>query len=225
MRHRLGLVAALLVLSGCGADLVQHAGAAPRRVAAPLYTPVALLDAVGAGQVEAEFRSTGRASGPSVLVRVTNRSATPLEIVLDRGTVLTGTTPGVQTMVVDRVLGTSMDDGHIAVDTDRILLDAGASREYVLSAYCLDWTLPHPPFDGRLSVTGRHADAQRVLDAARAAGGASQIAIQLAIWSVTNDITAADVEGRLTFTADDLARARQLLQAAGLDPAGRRLLG
>jgi hypothetical protein len=91
--------------------------------------------------------------------------------------------------------------------------EPGVEAEYAFEAYCLNFEKDNPSGSDRLLIEGRaQEEVVRILNVP----SSSIEGRQLAIWAVTDDISAADAREKFQATSADLAAARKILQSAGL---------
>lgn len=223
LRLRIILIAALVLAVSTGSVL----GAGPREAnarQAPLA--ISLAEAIDQKLVEAIFISNGAASGSSVVLSIRRTEALDLSITVRPGMLLLNEFEEEQDMVVLRLLGETTGGTRYLARTTIELRD-DASHEYLLDAYCIEAHLDNPSEDAIFTPDGYVAQSLvEVVEAAgrvRAAEG-NFLAIQAAIWALTDDITAAELdEIGYRLSSADLAVARAILAEAGFDPASFRL--
>jgi hypothetical protein len=186
-----------------------------------------LVEAVEAGLVEVEFRASGGASGDVVelLIRTVGDLAETLELTVPPGLMLSNPVAGEQDLVVAGLEG--LVSGPSSYEpVDEITLPDDDLRTYLLEAYCAEAHDGNPSEGGALSL-GEMAgpDLVAVLGALGDAGAAGDLlVVQAVVWAVTDDITAGDLDSvGYGLDAEQLSLARQVVEAAGLDPASFRL--
>ena len=200
----------------------------PTETSAPTPTPgaVSLADALSQKLAEFQILGTGAASGNSVrLVAVT--SGGPYSTVkVEPGLVLRSSAPGEQDMVVRRLLGWRVDEQSYNPADLIYLTGIAGSQTYAVEAYCLNFHKDNPSSGASFTLGGAAAPAvTAILDAVDRVPGASDdiMAIQAAIWAVTDDPTWPELEER--GYSPDHERVRALLQETGLDPTCTALFG
>ncbi len=85
--------------------------------------------------------------------------------------------------------------------------------EYLFEAYCLDFEKDNPSESDRLSL---RASAPEPVRKILAISSSDVQAIQLAVWAITDNISAHDAEAKFGATKSDINNARQIVQSAGL---------
>lgn len=186
-----------------------------------------LLQAVEAGLVEAEFRALGGASGDIVELLIRGLSDLPLEITVPVGLMLENAAGGEQDLVVAGLEGL-MTGSSSYQPADEILLEDDSLRTYLLEAYCAEAHDANPSDGGSLSLGAvAGADLVAVLRAVVEEGVAGNtVLVQAVIWVITDDVSAADLDAvGYGLEEGELAEARAVIAAAGLDPEAYRLFG
>ena len=218
------LMAVSLLLPACQEPLDEEEGAA----APTTGEGVALPGAVDQAFVEAEFKSTGAASGDSVLLGIKRLVVRDLSVTVPAGLLLQNPSAGEQNMVVRGLRGEAVGGDRYRPVSAMVLTDDDR-REYILEAYCLDVEKDNPSEGGALFLAEpANPDVVAVLDAVgRVPDADGNInAVQGAVWAITGNVTLDDLRERgYDLSEDDLDMARAILEAAGLDPARYRLFG
>lgn len=199
----------------------------PTTTTTPAVTRRSLLQAVEAGLVEAEFRALGGASGDIVELLIRGLSDLPLEITVPVGLMLENAAGGEQDLVVAGLEGLRTGSSSYQ-PADEILLEDDSLRTYLLEAYCAEAHDANPSDGGSLSLAAvAGADLVAVLRAVVDEGVAGNtVLVQAVVWVVTDDVSAADLDA-VGYGLDEgeLAEARDVIAAAGLDPGAYRLFG
>jgi len=187
-----------------------------------------LGEAIVAGMVEVEFRGTGSASGDIVTMAIRLLEATDdlVSLSVPAGMMLTNTAGGEQDLVIRGLTGVMTGESTYQSVTEIELPDV-EWREYVLEAYCAEAHDDNPSADGLLTASeSPNQDLARVFAAVDELAIDDLQVIQAAVWAVTDDIRASELEA-VGYGLDEagLAQAREIIAAAGLDPAQFRLFG
>jgi len=98
-------------------------------------------------------------------------------------------------------------------------------REYVLEAYCAEAHDDNPSANGLLTASeSPNEDLAAVFAAIDELAIDDLEVIQAAVWAVTDDIRAGELEA-IGYGLDEtgLAQAREIIERAGLDPSAFRL--
>lgn len=164
----------------------------------------ALGDAVAAGLVTAEFRTTGRSAGD--VIRATLRKspdapAGPLRLTLEPGTILRSTQPKEQNMVVASVRGIALGERRMSPRSEIVLADL-KPRTYVLEGYCAEFAKADPAATTRLMLHRADPTLTCVLTQAKARG-LNPWSIQAAVFIVTDRVTYAELNPQLPMSPED----------------------
>lgn len=206
----------------------------PAPTAEPLPSPAAtaegsmtLREAIDKGLAEIQILGTGAASGNSIIIAVRNLGEGLATIRVEPGMVLTSSDPAQQDMVVRRLLGWRVDQQQYRPAQAITLMGPGGTpQEYAVEAYCLNFLRDSPGSATSFSIGGPPPQGVlAVLQAAdRVPGAATDVAaIQMAVWTITDNPTAAEMAERGYQSNIDLVR--QILETAGLNPGDYRLFG
>jgi len=184
-----------------------------------------LLSAVQGGLVEAEFRALGGASGDVAELDIRRVGDEDLEITVPAGLLLRNQAGSEQDLVVAGLEGL-MTGSSTYEPTDVIRLDDDSLRTYLLEAYCAEAHDANPSDGGALTlgaVAGH--DLVAVLQAVVDEGvGDDTVLVQAVVWVITDDITTGDLDAvGYGLDAGELAEARAVIEAAGLDPGAYHL--
>jgi HEAT repeat protein len=190
----------------------------------PTCGPTTLKNAIIEELVDATFEGTGTTSGPSIVAKIRNKTDRDLSIATS-GTVLKSKDPLVQDMIVkraqERVQGIwdwiePLETGLV----DCITLSPGEVATYILDAYCLNFNRATPHESDRFSVEGEPPAELKQLFSILGqvpAKQASEEAVQVAIWVITDNITLNELNARFpTAGPNDVENARALLDKAGI---------
>jgi tetratricopeptide (TPR) repeat protein len=206
-----------LAVAGCGPVV-------PDREARPVGTPtyattlvpsVDLADAVERGEVSVRIRGRGRLTGSSMSLVVTMQVPRPLEVVVRAGTVLEPEQEGYTSMLVTEEL--------------RLQLLDHEARAVELVATCMSAAARPPssdvPYVASGPVEGEVAAVVAALPVICGETIFGQEALLAAVWGLTEDVTSTQVRQRLMFglSAIDLAKAKLILERAGVGTAGLKL--
>ena len=189
-----------------------------------------LLEAIEGGLVEAEFRSSGGASGDVVdllIRRLGDFGDVTLALTVPAGFMLSNPAGGEQDLIVvgleGRMIGSSSYE-----PVSEIELPNDDQRTYLLEAYCAEAHDANPS-EGSFLTPGEMVDPDMaaVLDALDEAGATGSLyVIQAVIWALTDDVSTSYLESvGYGLDEEDLALAQDVIEAAGLDPADFRLFG
>lgn len=206
----------------------------PAPTTEPLPSPAAtaqdsmtLREAIDNGVAEVQILGTGAASGNSITVAVRRLGDRLGTIRVEPGTVLASSNPGEQDMVVRRLLGWRVDEQQYRpAEAISLFGPEDAAQEYAVEAYCLNFERNSPGPATSYSVGGPPPQGvAAVLHAADQVPGAGTdvAAIQMAVWAITDNPTAAEMAERGYQSSVDLVR--QILETAGLNPGDYRLFG
>ena len=199
--------------------------AATSEAAQPRPQKVRLDQAIGKGIVRAEFQGMGSSTGDSILLRIANLTASPLEVEIAPGTVLEDPSASCQDMIVERVRGIPKAE-YSFQPQDHILLPGKETEEYVLLAYCLNFDRDNPTPKTRFRLKGfGYPEIQKLFAILPQASEAERSieAIQIAIWVILQDVTWGELQSRLSLTEADIADARSLLQRTGIETSTKNL--
>lgn len=186
-----------------------------------------LPEALEAGLVEVEFRSTGGASGDIVELSIRLKDAidTVLNLSVPTGMMLSNPAAGEQDLVI-RGLEGLMTGESTYQPVDEIELPDLDWREYLVEAFCAEAHDDNPTEGGELTPSGLGSeDLVKALGAIDAAGAGGDILVmQAVVWVITDDVSLSDLEA-VGYGLDEagVALARQVIVAAGLEPADYRL--
>lgn len=214
MLKRLGTVVALMGIAA-GVVVVQ----APE--AARAAEPASVVDAIDDGQVAATFEARGASSGAAVILRIQNTTSEHLTLTVPAGLFLRNSDPREQDLIVLRLLGERTSGGSYR-PSETIELAEGEEKSYVIEGYCINAHKENPS-NGRALVPDGLGDGVlvSVLDAVDRVREARDNlrAIQVAVWAITDDISAADLDDIGFPVPDrDIDVARKLIEVAGYDP-------
>src|ERR1017187_325307 len=95
--------------------------------------------------------------------------------------------------------------------------EPGIEAEYLFEAYCINFTKDNPGTTDRLTPKGPAADEIKKILALKSD---NLMAVQLAIWAITDNVSPHDANEKFDATTADINAARRLMEAAGL-PANR----
>jgi sugar lactone lactonase YvrE len=188
--------------------------------------PISLAEALDQSLADIQILGKGSASGNSVIVVARRIGDNFPTITVAPGTVLVNAAAGEQNMVVRRLLGWRVDEQSYRPADAITLFGIGDAQTYAVEAYCLNLHKENPS-SGASFTLGSVAEPAviAILGAADRVPGANAdiMAIQAAIWAVTDDPTWPELEDR--GYSPDHERVRALLQEAGLDPTCMALFG
>lgn len=184
-----------------------------------------LLQAADAGLVEVEFRALGGASGDIVELDIRRLVDLDLELTVPAGLMLYNAAGGEQDLVVAGLEGL-MTGSSSYEPADSIRLDDDSLRTYLLEAYCAEAHDANPSDGGALTMGAvAGSDLVALFRAAEDEGvRGDTVLVQAVIWALTDDVTVGDLES-VGYGLDEgeLAQARAVIAAAGLDPEDYRL--
>ena len=185
-----------------------------------------LREAIDTGVVETEFTATGGASGDVIELAIRRLGDTVLELSVESGVLLTNPSGPEQDMVVAGLEGV-LTGANTYQPTEVIRLDDDEWVDYLLEAYCAEAHDDNPSEGGVLTLGDTNADLAAVLDAAMDTDAAGDLmVIQAVVWVVTDDVSVNDLQSvGYGLEEEQVALARQVIEAAGLDPASYRLFG
>jgi hypothetical protein len=178
-------------------------------------------EALAAGAVEGGFFGQGSSTGDSIILR--GKSALKLPVCppmqqVQPGTVLINSNAGNQNMVIRKLRGTL--SGQYIRSASTLRFSPTAIVEYLFEAYCMNFTRGNPSQSDQLTPAETAPDAVVKILKVRSS---DIVAVQLAIWAVTDNPTAADARSHFRATDKDIAAARQIVQSAGLPVESYRL--
>lgn len=180
-----------------------------------------LSDALKLGSVQGGFHGTGASTGDSVEFEGKGTLSLDLCPEIRPGTVLHNANGGGQDMVIRKLEG--IPEGNQIVLVPRLRFEPSVEAKYVFEAYCVNFHKENPGSSDVLSPAGNANTA--VLQILKVDNGDDDTGLQLAIWAATDNLTPAEARQKFNATPDDIAHARQIVQAAGLAAASYRLFG
>jgi hypothetical protein len=167
----------------------------------------------------------GVSSGDVIEISFLRQKPEMMKIAVPTGISLLSTDPAKQNMVIYKLKGR---DPLLSRYTraDEIILNIDDWQVFLFEAYCLDLNKGNILDATTFSVGG--LASQEIVAAFNAAGTldsqkATTRSIQIAIWSLTNDPTLAEIQKRFTADEQSLAGAWAILDKAGLDPHSRKI--
>jgi tetratricopeptide (TPR) repeat protein len=184
----------------------------PSSTPMPYYT---LLEAVEQGLVEVSIHGEGRVAGSSMTLVIERLTDEPIEVDLERGTVLVPDREGYQNMLVTtRVLFFMREEKPRTVELDAYCMNAykePPSSEVVYTAAPLDDGMLVQLVEGLFEMQDEKYMGESPLLGA--------------IWSLTDDLTITQIQDRLFFGYDavDVIKAKLILERAGIETEGRAL--
>ena len=210
------------------------AGAATADVGAATATAnatvtVDLLTAVNRQFVTVSFTNTGGASGEVInitLHRLKAPADSDLTVTLPPGLVLTNSDPSEQNMVLLQVVGVLDQPGASSYTPQTYMeLTPGQTDAYfVVDAYCVNLHKGNPTNGTSLTLSGQASHDLVSLMKAATTSNDSILVIQAAVWAITDNPTRDDLnQVGYQLSDQDLQSVRDLLRAAGLDPANYQL--
>ncbi len=160
------------------------------------------------------------------MIALTRTTDQRLEIDVPTGTVLASSNPAFQDMVVRKLKGATDSQTSASYSpSSKIVLNTDEQRWFLFEAYCLNFERDNPTYATSFSVQGTSsAEVTAVLKAADELSPSPSIgAIQAAVWAISENISKATLLSTFSVDDDDIAQARSLLEAAGVDPTTRAL--
>lgn len=162
--------------------------------------------------VSCEFRGRGYCSGLAIRLILTSQLNLTIDISLEPGMILINSGSG-QNMIL--------------LDQRTLEVEAEIEASYDLEGYCLDLHKGNPSIFENFTIlngTGEYGDEisalfdylSRLPSSARPV-----IAVQLAIWVLTDDIARDEIP--FDYSESDIEKARELLEGAGFDVSEKRL--
>jgi hypothetical protein len=208
-----------------------------------------LREALDNKLVEAAFCAIGASSGYAIIMAIKSRVGTALKLRLVSGTMLRSDNSGAQNMAVHRVEGEYDSDisqeigkecaKHALEEEQRqdkgvsdhwlevhsVELDPYQSQLYLLSAYCLDFEKDNPSSQDAFTVaeTGNGEMTQLFRYLEQNPTTYDPVAVQLATWAVSGNVSASHIADKFPFSAQDRSDACRLLNEAGISPSGKAL--
>jgi hypothetical protein len=177
-----------------------------------------LEEALKLGSLQGGFAGTGGSSGDSVVLRAKGKLKLEICPEFRRGTTLANANAGAQSMVLASLRG--IPEGAYLRPVAHLRFEPEVEAEYIFEAYCLDFHKDNPSGSDQLSMSGAAPEAvQKVLSVSTT----DVMAKQLAIWAITDDVNAQDVEAKFGATQSDIHNARRVLEMAGVQPATYQL--
>ena len=184
-----------------------------------------LPDAVQQGLVEAEFQALGGASGDIVELDIRRLVDVELEITVPAGLMLQNPAGDEQDLVIAGLEGLMTGSSTYEVRTV-IRLNTDELWTYLLKAYCAEAHDANPSEGGALTM-GETAgsDLVAVLETVEEEGvGSNTALVQALVWVITDDVSLGDLDAvGYGFGEGQMEVARNLIEAAGLDPEDYRL--
>ena len=176
---------------------------------------VSLEKALDLGALDGAFHGTGSSSGDSVILRAKGTLTAEICPAFESGTVLENQNAGGQNMVLTGLRG--RPSGLRITPAFELRFEPGIEAEYLFEAYCINFTKDNPGTTDRLTPKGPAADEIKKILALKSD---NLMAVQLAIWAITDNVSPHDANEKFDATTADINAARRLMEAAGL-PANR----
>ena len=180
----------------------------------PSTVTVDLPTAVNQQLVTVSFTSTGGASGNVINITLNRFKSqnTDIHVTLPPGLLLTNSDPSEQNMILEG-----------SIEMELSLQDITTSLDNVL-AYCVQLHSGNPTNGTSLTLSGQASPDLVSLMKAAAARNDSILVIQAAVWAITDNPTRDDLnQVGYQLSDQDLQSVRDLLRAAGLNPANYQL--
>lgn len=174
-----------------------------------------LQEAMKVGAVQGVFAGTGGSSGDSITLSAKGALKVELCPEFHPGLALQNANASAQNMVLASLRGIPQRP-YIRPVTE-LRFEPDIETEYIFEAYCLNFHKDNPSDSDRLSLAGSAPEAVRKVLAV-SSSDIKVKAMQLAVWALTDNITSHDAQDRFDATESDIANARQIVQAAGLEP-------
>ena len=200
----------------------------PTRTPSPTPTPaptpvrVNLADAINNGYITAHIRGTGSSTGDCIESTFDLHVNFKIELYVERGTYLT-TGGTAQEMAIMRLKGVvTGEDTYIPESVITLEPGMSSSSTYLFEAYCIEFHKENPSSFTTFAVQGSVSDKVRSILNCGAEAYSSINAVQVAIWSVTDDVSKSELDSRFPVSSSALQTARQLLECAGIDPSTRQ---
>lgn len=184
---------------------------------------ISLFDGINQGLIEFEIRGLGVATGDSILLEIRRTVDQELEISIPLGATLISNIPNEQNMVIRRLRGLLVSDTSFQPTATIHLIDDNP-QSYFIEAYSLDFGEAIPSRTTTFSIS--ESENQEVLQVLEGVDSLSEItndilAIQAAIWVITDDVAWSDLAG--IHMEPNLEMVRDILLAAKIDPASTTL--
>jgi hypothetical protein len=179
------------------------------------------LDQALAGKLVGVRYTSHGTYGDTVVAAFTSNVDQSLAITVEPGTLLQNRHSGSESLVVYRYKGelTSATDYTYRTDTAVNLAGPKASQLALLECYSVN-ALAAPASDDDDFVASGKADSDTLAVIRAATDDDSIEAKQIAVWAVTDDVSADELKAvQFTYASADLAAARAILERAGLNPA------
>ena len=212
------------------AEIVTAKAEATQMALTPIIpSSVDLLTAVNRQFVTVSFTNTGGASGEVInitLHRLKAPADSDLTVTLPPGLVLTNSDPSEQNMVLLQVVGVLDQPGASSYTPQTYMeLTPGQTDAYfVVDAYCVNLHKGNPTNGTSLTLSGQASHDLVSLMKAATTSNDSILVIQAAVWAITDNPTRDDLnQVGYQLSDQDLQSVRDLLRAAGLDPANYQL--
>ena len=190
-----------------------------------------LEEALGRGLIEVRIKGStwgapnGASSGDIIEISFLRKVPEILKIIVPPGTLLISNDSAKQDMVILRLSGRDPSMGRY-IPEEEIILDGDGWAVYLFEAYCLELEKDNILSSTTFTPTGTAPeDIMAVLNAADSLGEetASVIAIQVAIWALTDNPTLENLIERYVVDDRDLVSAWIILDKAGLDPGSKKM--
>lgn len=201
-------------------------------VAALIPTPstvsVDLLTAVNQQLVTVSFASTGSASGDVIDITL-HRFKSPnsdIQVTLPPGLLLTNSDPSEQNMVLLQVEGVLDQPGASSYTPATVMELAPGETDayYVVAAYCANLHKSNPSSGRGLMLSGQGSPDLVSLMKTEQSRNDELLVIQAAVWAITDNATSYDLnQVGYKLSDQELQSVRDLLRAAGLNPANYQL--
>jgi hypothetical protein len=174
---------------------------------------------------------TGVSSGDVISISFLRQTPETIKINVPLGTTLISDNDYTQNMVVLRLKGIPFESQSNLTQSEytsvsEIILNKGDWQEYLFEAYCLDLNKVNISNSTTFSVGGP-ASAD-IIAALKAGGSVSSdetaiLSTQIAVSSLTNDPTLAELQERYSPNAESLNGAWTILETAGLHPEAKKI--
>jgi len=179
--------------------------------------------------VTVSFTSIGGASGDVIIITLQRLKApadSDLTVTLPPGLLLTNSDPTEQNMILLQIEG-AVDNPGANTYTPATVMELAPQETvayYVVEAFCTNLHNGNPTNGTSMTLSGQASSDLVSLMKAAAARNDSILVIQAAVWALTDNASRDDLnQVGYQLSDQDLQSARDLLRAAGLDPANYQL--
>ena len=190
----------------------------------PTLDKISLSNAIASGYVQASITGNGGCAGDCILLHIKRLVNYTVEIAPPATGTLLVSSGNAQNMVILKLDG--IDLGSSYTPTSIILLNRTDEVTYLFNAYCLNFYKSNPEEYNLFSVSGTaNSDVTKILNTVSSLSPtvATTIAIQTAIWTVTDNISLSQLTNAFSNDFSQVGNAKTILIAAGVDTSNKQL--